>query len=256
MNTRDPRPPIPPCEMASPPMGLNMGVFGFLPTTHTTANVKGCKISVLHEFVFMLRLQWMQVICAPDKPRLFSLREKPKDPQFEPHAGIKMVQILGSLVYICGTNLVKTCLKNCLCSRCTGRENPLKLSHAWSQSHWPHTGIDAMYTAPTLRKEEKEHKIPMNENTIWDFLFCHLWWYHSGWTSNNLISTVSVVSTTLNIGYASIMTPSKMGKGKKRGNCGIQPTLSSLTQDWTNPNRNPNPNVHKQDLNSSLAAVC
>ena len=34
------------------------------------------------------------------KPRLFWLREKLKDPQFEPHAGIKMAQVLGSLVYI------------------------------------------------------------------------------------------------------------------------------------------------------------
>ena len=28
------------------------------------------------------------------------LREKPEDPQFEPHAGIKMPQVLGSPVYI------------------------------------------------------------------------------------------------------------------------------------------------------------
>ena len=39
-----------------------------------------------------------------------------------------------------------------------------------------------------------------------------------------------------------------------RGNCGIQPTLSSLTKDCPYPNKNPIPNVHKQDLNSSLAA--
>ena len=31
----------------------------------------------------------------------FDYGEKLKDPQFEPHAGIKMVQDLGSLVYIC-----------------------------------------------------------------------------------------------------------------------------------------------------------
>ena len=30
------------------------------------------------------------------------ITEKPEDPQFEPHAGIKMVEVLGSLVYICG----------------------------------------------------------------------------------------------------------------------------------------------------------
>ena len=39
------------------------------------------------------------------------------------------------------------------------------------------------------------------------------------------------------------------------GDCGKQPTLSSLTKDCANPNKNPNPNVHKRNLNSSLAAV-
>ena len=32
----------------------------------------------------------------------FDLLEKPKDPQIEPHVGIKMAQSLVSLVYICG----------------------------------------------------------------------------------------------------------------------------------------------------------
>ena len=32
----------------------------------------------------------MQLTYVPDEPRLFLLREKPEDPQFEPHAGIKM----------------------------------------------------------------------------------------------------------------------------------------------------------------------
>ena len=40
-----------------------------------------------------------------------------------------------------------------------------------------------------------------------------------------------------------------------RGDCGIQPTLSSLAKDCPNPNKNPYPNVRKQDLNSSLAGV-
>ena len=42
----------------------------------------------------------MKVTYAPDKPQLFWLQEKPEDPQFEPNAGIKMVQVLGSPVYI------------------------------------------------------------------------------------------------------------------------------------------------------------
>ena len=43
----------------------------------------------------------MQVTHALDEPRLFRLREKPEDPQIEPKAGIKMAQVLVSLVYIC-----------------------------------------------------------------------------------------------------------------------------------------------------------
>ena len=38
---------------------------------------------------------------APDESRLFWLRENPEYPQFEPHARIEMVQVLGSPVYIC-----------------------------------------------------------------------------------------------------------------------------------------------------------
>ena len=46
----------------------------------------------------------MQVAYAPDKPLLFGFREKPEDPQLEPHAETKMVQVLGSPLYICGSN--------------------------------------------------------------------------------------------------------------------------------------------------------
>ena len=42
----------------------------------------------------------MQVTYGPDEPWLFWLGEKPEDPQFEPHAGINMVQVLGSPVHI------------------------------------------------------------------------------------------------------------------------------------------------------------
>ena len=50
----------------------------------------------------------MHVTYAPDKPRLVWLQEKPEDPQFEPHVGIKMVQVLGSLVYIYENNTKTT----------------------------------------------------------------------------------------------------------------------------------------------------
>ena len=48
----------------------------------------------------------MQLTYASDEPRLFLLREKPRDPQFEPHAEIKMAHGLVSpvgisLLYIC-----------------------------------------------------------------------------------------------------------------------------------------------------------
>ena len=45
----------------------------------------------------------MQVACTSDKPQLIWLQEKPKDPQFEPHARIKMAQVLGSPLYICSS---------------------------------------------------------------------------------------------------------------------------------------------------------
>ena len=38
--TRDPKPPIPPYVMASSATGLNLGVFGFLPTTHAKIHAK------------------------------------------------------------------------------------------------------------------------------------------------------------------------------------------------------------------------
>ena len=37
-----------------------------------------------------------------NKSRLFWLQDKPEDPQFEPHARIKMVQVMGSPLYIGG----------------------------------------------------------------------------------------------------------------------------------------------------------
>ena len=36
----------------------------------------------------------MQVTYAPDKSWLFWLQENPENPQFEPHVGIKMEQVL------------------------------------------------------------------------------------------------------------------------------------------------------------------
>ena len=41
---------------------------------------------------------------APDKSVIL-IAGKPEYPQFEPHVGIKMVQVLGSPLYICGTDI-------------------------------------------------------------------------------------------------------------------------------------------------------
>ena len=46
--------------------------------------------------LFILSPQYMQLTYTPDKPRLFLLREQPEDPQFEPHAGIKIAHGLVS----------------------------------------------------------------------------------------------------------------------------------------------------------------
>ena len=53
-------------------------------------------------FVLMLWTQYIQVTYILDEPWLIWSGEKPKDPQFKPHAKIKMAQVLRSLVYICG----------------------------------------------------------------------------------------------------------------------------------------------------------
>ena len=71
---------------------------------HKCAHDLCAPCGILHLFIFTLRPQLMQVAYALDKLRLFWLREKPEDPQFEPHAGIKMAQVLGSPVYIYGRN--------------------------------------------------------------------------------------------------------------------------------------------------------
>ena len=71
---RDPRPPIPTRVMVLSAMGLNLGVFGFLLTTHPKNNCVHdlrAPCSVLRLFVFTLRPWYMQVTHAPDEPWLF-----------------------------------------------------------------------------------------------------------------------------------------------------------------------------------------
>ena len=72
MYTRDPRPHITPYVMAPSAMGLNLGVFWFLPTTHAKTNTKpmGPRSSPI---MFDRHAQTAvdAVIYTPDKPRLF-----------------------------------------------------------------------------------------------------------------------------------------------------------------------------------------
>ena len=95
-------------------MGLKLGVFGFLPTTLAKTHTKQmlprssrtvqcfiCVYFTSRSDRGRCRLM-MQVTYAPAESQLFWLWENPEDPQFEPHAGIKMVQVLGSPVYIYG----------------------------------------------------------------------------------------------------------------------------------------------------------
>ena len=89
---------------------LKLGVFRFLPTTHTTTITKQMHprfsrtVQCLRIFIFTLRQQYMQVTYAPDELWLCWLQEKPEDPQFEPHARIKIMQFLWSSLFICGSN--------------------------------------------------------------------------------------------------------------------------------------------------------
>ena len=76
---------------------------------------------------------------TPDESRVFWLREKPEYPQLEPHVGIKMAQVLGSLVYICDAN--RTGLHNitngwsvCLSGLLAGCRS--LVANCWSLPKW------------------------------------------------------------------------------------------------------------------------
>ena len=91
------------------------GVFGFLPTTHaeTDANKMRSRSScAVQRFKRVYLPSSDRSTYTRDKSWLFWLREIPKYLQLEPHAGIKMVQVLGSPVYICGFGS-----KPCICDQ-------------------------------------------------------------------------------------------------------------------------------------------
>ena len=71
--------------------------------TNQNASMIFAHRAVFHTmFIFTLRPQYSD---AHDKSRLSWSREKPEYPNWSPCAWIKMVQVLGSPVHICGCNL-------------------------------------------------------------------------------------------------------------------------------------------------------
>ena len=114
IHTKDTRLSMPPRVMASSAMDLILGVLRFLPTTPAKASAKqmrsrsSCPAQLLtpdclhaQTAVDTANLRTWRTTFIFDEPRLFWLRKKPKDPQIEPHGGIKIVQGLVSLTYIC-----------------------------------------------------------------------------------------------------------------------------------------------------------
>ena len=86
-------------------MGLNLGVFGFLPTTHTEANTKQMRSQTLHAAQLLTRdcLHTQTAVHAGNlRTTIILITKKPEDLQIEPHFWIKIAQGLVSLVYICG----------------------------------------------------------------------------------------------------------------------------------------------------------
>ena len=81
--------------MTSSAMELQLGVFGILLTTHAETNAN--KIRPRSSRAVLRFSNYY----APDESRLFSSRGKTWIPPIGAHAGIKMAQVLGSLVYIC-----------------------------------------------------------------------------------------------------------------------------------------------------------
>ena len=93
------------CNMASSAMGSNWGSSGFLPTTHK----KQTQIKRIHDLrtpcgVFMHDYLHAQTT-VDVQTTVILITRNPEDSQFEPHAGIKLAQVLGSPVYICGSYL-------------------------------------------------------------------------------------------------------------------------------------------------------
>ena len=89
--------------MASSDVGLKLGIFGFLPTTQAKTNASAI-FARCAAFYTCLSLHsdrsWCRWHTHLTNHSCFDYG-KTQRPQFEHHAGIKMVQVLGSPLYIC-----------------------------------------------------------------------------------------------------------------------------------------------------------
>ena len=98
--------PILPCAMASSAMEVQLGVFGFLLTAHAEKK-NTCKQNAPTIFACCVVFHTCLSSCSdrstyvPDESQL---KKKPKYPQLEPHAGIRMAQVLGAPFCIRGSN--------------------------------------------------------------------------------------------------------------------------------------------------------
>ena len=97
--------------MASSAMGLKLEVFEVLPITYAKTNKTNASTIFARCAVFYTclsscsdrsRCRWHT---HPINYGYFDYWKKPENPQFEPHAGIEIVQVLGSLLYICASVL-------------------------------------------------------------------------------------------------------------------------------------------------------
>ena len=104
--TRDPRPPIPPCVMALSTMGAQFGGLRFLPTTHAKINAKQMRSqsSRAVQYFALVCLHAQTPVHADNirtwhTPTVFITEKTWRPPN---SAGVKMAQVLRSLVYIFG----------------------------------------------------------------------------------------------------------------------------------------------------------
>ena len=99
----DPRPRIPLCVMALPAMGFELGVFGFC-TTHveTNTNKTHPRYSCCAKFHVCVYFHTQTAVNMHlTNHSYFGCRKNP-NPQFVPHAGMKMAQVLWSPLRMCG----------------------------------------------------------------------------------------------------------------------------------------------------------